>query len=109
MSFMTSLIGRGLRMVFLLFVISVAVLEAILHADKKWQRRPRLARSDRQLSLLAAQELLSQDLKSRSQDLKVLLQALQNHVQEDVQADVKADASTEPVAPFRRKIDVSRK
>ena len=88
-------------MVFWLFVISIAVLEAILHADKNWQRRRKLAMSDRQLFLPAAQELLAQDLKSQSQDLKVQsqdLKALLEALQNQVPADVKAEASTEPVA-----------
>ena len=80
-------------MVFLLFALSIAVLEAILHADKNRQRRPKLGVSDREHPLPAPDELLlpnlkalpqdlkaqSQDLRAQSQDLKALMRALHNH------------------------------
>ncbi len=63
-------------MVFLLFAISIAVLEAILHADKN-RRKP------------------EPDL--RSQDLRALSQALQNEAPADVNTEKPGLPSTEPV------------
>jgi hypothetical protein len=59
-------------MVFLLFVISIFVLEAILQADKKRQKQ--------ELSH-APSEPRPEDRKSQSEDLIALLEALQNHAE----------------------------
>ncbi len=64
-------------MIFLLFVISIAVLEAILHADKVRQGRQQEALFPSEASLAALPELLPQDLNALSLDLESLMQALQ--------------------------------
>jgi hypothetical protein len=72
-------------MVFLLFVISIAVLEAILHADKNRERS----------QTPGPRNLQSRDL--RAQDLRALSQALQNEAPADVKTEEPGLPSTEPV------------
>jgi hypothetical protein len=89
-------------MVLLLLVISIAVLESILHADKNNQCKHGRVLSGRQPVLQTTHELVTQgltpslDLKrpqdlmnlKQSQDLRKLMQALQNHVPTCVETPV---------------------